>query len=307
VGLLGLAARRLLLAGWLESIMTTATAMGNVTAPRPAKPRWRRWLIRIVLAYLGVLLVLLAVERWFIYYPVTAAEEWVEPPDPLIQDVTLPLPTGERVHAWWLPVPGATGAILYAHGNAGNLSHRGASVVRWAAGLSRSVLIYDYPGYGRSTGVPSEPSCYAAAEAAWAWLTGEQAIKPRHVLLLGASLGGAMATELARKHDCRALVLIKAFTSVPDMAQERFPWLPARYFVRHQYDNLAKIAQVRRPVFIVHGTADRVVPFSHGERLFAAANEPKEFLRLNGQDHNDPLPGDFFDTVRRFLAKHAPD
>src|SRR5207247_823933 len=106
--------------------------------------------------------------------------------DSRIQDVFLPLHTGEQIHAWWLPVPGATGAILYAHGNAGNLSQRGRGVVRWAIELNSSVLIYDYPGFGRSTGQATETTCYAAAHAAWDWLTQEQSIPPARILLLGA-------------------------------------------------------------------------------------------------------------------------
>jgi dipeptidyl aminopeptidase/acylaminoacyl peptidase len=282
-----------------------ATA-ANATCHR-ARPRWRRWLRNFILAYLGVLILLLALERTFIYHPVTAAECWVEPPDPRIQDVFLTLPTGERIHAWWLPIPDATGAILYAHGNAGNLSQRGRGVVRWATELNSSVLIFDYPGYGRSTGRADERSCYAAAESAWDWLTHEQKIAPEQMLLLGASLGGAMAVELAQHHDCRAAVLIKAFSSIPDMAQQMFPWLPSRYLVRHRYDNCAKLPNLRRPVFVVHGTGDRVIPFSHSERLFAAANEPKEFLRLEGDDHNASLPDGFFERLRRFLAAHAAD
>jgi fermentation-respiration switch protein FrsA (DUF1100 family) len=283
--------------------MATAT-----NAPtRHARPRWWRWLRNLVVIYLGILVLLLALERWFIYHPVTAAEDWAEPPDPRIQDVVLPLPTGERVHAWWLPVPGATGAVLYSHGNAGNLSFRGRGVLRWATELKCSVLIYDYPGFGRSTGKATEQTCYAAGQAAWDWLTREQKIAPGKILLYGASLGGAMAIELARQHECRAVVLAKAFTSIPDMAQEMFPWLPGRYLVRHGYDNLAKLPQVHRPVFLAHGTGDRVVPYAHGERLFAVANEPKEFLRLGGDDHNTSLPDEFFVRLRRFLTTHAPD
>jgi fermentation-respiration switch protein FrsA (DUF1100 family) len=221
--------------------------------------------------------------------------------------VDIPPPTGETVHAWWLPVPGATGAVLFCHGNAGNLSHRGPGLVRWAEELNQSALIFDYPGYGRSTGAPTERGCHAAAEAAWKWLTVGQQVAPERVLLRGDSLGAAVATALAREHGCRALVLIKPFTSIPDMAQHTFPWLPARYVVRHRYDTLANVPHVRRPVFVLHGTADRVVPFRHGERVFAAANEPKVFLRHPGADHNDPLPGNFFDHLRKFLAAHAPD
>src|SRR5207244_7951593 len=127
-------------------------------------------------------------------------------------------------------------------------------------------------------------------EAAWTWLTTEQKLDPGRIVLVGASLGGAVATDLAREHECRALVLLKAFTSIPDMAHSRFPWLPARYFVRHRFDNLPQLPLVRRPVFVTHGTTDRVVPFAHAKRLFAAANEPKEFVPLPGNDHNDKLP-----------------
>jgi hypothetical protein len=203
-----------------------------------------------------------------------------------------------------LPTPGADGALLYSHGNALNLSHRGPSIVRWAQELNLSVLIYDYPGYGKSTGKPDESNCYAAADAAWKWLTDDEGIENRRIILLGASLGGAMATDLAAKNDCRALILIKAFTSIPDMASHRFPWLPARYFVRNKFDSISKLPTCRCPTLIVHGAGDRVVPFFCGEELFAVAREPKEFLRLDG-DHNDALPADFFSRVRQFLDRHA--
>ena len=88
------------------------------------------------------------------------------------------------------------------------------------------------------------------------------------------------------------------------MATSRFPWLPARYFVRHRYDNLEKLPHVHRPVFITHGTVDRVIPFSHGQRLFAVANEPKEFVALPGNDHNDRLPDELFTRLRRFVSEN---
>src|SRR5215207_5108356 len=138
--------------------------------------RARRCLAYLAFGYLGILVVLLALESWFIYRPVTAAQSWVEPTDPAIRDVYFDLPTGERVHAWWRPRAGAERTMLYCHGNAGNLSHRVGGLSRWADTLNSSILIFDYPGYGRSTGSPSERSCYAAGEAAWTWLAGEQQI-----------------------------------------------------------------------------------------------------------------------------------
>jgi pimeloyl-ACP methyl ester carboxylesterase len=170
--------------------------------------------------------------------------------------------------------------------------------------LNLSVLIYDYPGYGRSHGRANEENCYAAAEAGHQWLTDVQKIEPRKIALLGASLGASMAVELARHHDHRALILIKPFSSIPDMAQARFPWLPARYFVRHKFDNVAKIRDSHRPVFVVHGTTDTIIPYRLGQRVYDAANEPKELVTIDGHDHNTPLPGDFFQRVRGFLEKH---
>jgi hypothetical protein len=277
--------------------------MASSTEPStiPTRRRWRRWLVFLALCYLGILVVLLALENRFIYRPVTAGESWREPPDPAVQDVYFDLPTGERIHGWWWPRPGANHVVLYCHGNAGNLSHRGGGLARWADTLDGSILIFDYPGFGRSTGVPTERSCYAAGEGAWDWLAGEQKIPAERIVLCGASLGGAVATDLAREHGCRALVLIKAFTSIPDMATSRFPWLPARFFVRHRFDNLSKLPSIRRPVFITHGTGDRIVPYGHGERLFAAANEPKLFVPLAGDDHLDKLPDELFTRLRRFV------
>ena len=284
--------------------MSVIEPAAQSVAPRRRR-RLRRWLGVAVLAYLGVLIVLLALERLFIFVPSTAAQSWHEKPDPRIEDVTLHAATGETMHAWWLPQPGANGVLHYSHGNAGNLSHRGPGLLRWTSELNVSVLIYDYPGYGRSQGRANEENCYAAAEAAYQWLTDVQNVEPRQVLLLGASLGASMAVEMARQHDNRALILIKPFSSIPDMAQARFPWLPARYFVRHKFDNVAKIRDCHRPVFIVHGTADTVIPYRLGKRLYEAANEPKEFVTLDGHDHDTSLPGDFFQQLRGFLEKHA--
>lgn len=277
-----------------------------MTAPLPRRRwRWRRMVIIAALGYLGIIVVLLALERKFIFIPTPASRDWREPPDPHITDVELPSPDGDRIHAWWLPKADAKLAVLYSHGNAGNLSHRGNSIVRWSQELNASVLIYDYPGYGRSTGKPDERSCYAASDAAWNWLTAQRRFAPRDIVLVGASLGGAMATHLAEDRDCRGLVLIKAFSSIPDMASHMYPWLPVRHLVRSQFDSVAQLANCRCPVFLVHGINDAIVPYVCAERLLAAAPEPKELLTLDGNDHNDALPGEFFPRLRAFLETHA--
>jgi fermentation-respiration switch protein FrsA (DUF1100 family) len=123
---------------------------------------------------------------------------------------------------------------------------------------------------------------------------------------LGESLGGGTAVELATRHDHRALVLIFTFTSLPAAAKVHYPWLPTYRLMRCRFDNLAKIGRCRRPVFIAHGTADQIVPFTHGEALFAAANEPKEFLRLDGVGHDIQLGDWLCAPLAKFLAESAP-
>src|SRR5262249_23071033 len=147
---------------------------------------------------------------------------------------------GTRLHAWWCPRAGGLGTLLYCHGNAGNLSHRREAVRSWQEHLNQQVLIFDYPGYGRSAGSPNEEGCYRAADAAYHWLMRTQHVRPEDLLIYGGSLGGGVAVDLASRRPHRALVLVSSFTSLPDMAQTLYPWLPARWLVRTRFDSAAK-------------------------------------------------------------------
>jgi fermentation-respiration switch protein FrsA (DUF1100 family) len=170
--------------------------------------------------------------------------------------------------------------------------------------LKVHVLIFDYPGYGKSEGRPTEQGCYQAADAAYAFLTVTQKVAPEKILLYGGSLGGGVAVDLATRKSHRGLILVKTFTSAPDTGASMFPWLPVRWLMRNRFDNLAKIKSCHRPVFIAHGTMDNLVPFAHSQRLFEAAHEPKSFFIMPGADHNAPLPQEFFTALRTFLDKH---
>jgi uncharacterized protein len=243
-----------------------------------------------------------------VFYPTPATVEWLPPPNERVRDVEWDVP-GARLHGWWCPTEHwqpAHGALLYLHGNAGNISYRGEGAVRWQQEMGQSVLLVDYPGYGRSTGRPTEKGCYAAAEAAYDWLVRTLHVAGERVLLYGGSLGGAVAVDLAARRPHRALVLVSTFTSVRDMARRVAPWLPSRWVVPNAFDNLGKIGRCRRPLFQAHGTADRLVPFAQAERLFAAANEPKEFLPMEGYDHQHTPGPEFYARLRRFLARTAP-
>jgi hypothetical protein len=254
-------------------------------------------------AYLGVMMLLLALENWFLFHPETAAERW-DAPRCLVQDIDLKSADGTALHAWWMKPQDWNpdhGALLFLHGNAGNLSDRGESMCRLRDELRLAVLIVDYPGYGKSQGSPSEKGCNLAGEAAYEWLTDEAKVPGKRVVLIGVSLGASVATHLATLHPYRALVLMAAFTSFPDMAQKTFPWLPARWLVRNQMNNLARIPTLKRPVFIIHSSDDALIPYSMGERLFAAANEPKRFFALHDRPHDEYLTDECLAALKAFL------
>lgn len=259
--------------------------------------------------YVAGFFALLALEDRLLFPAATIARPWCEPPAYLnVRELDLEFAAGDRIHAWFTAPDGWTpgrGAVLYSHGNGSNLSRLGGRVYRWRESLGRAVLVYDYPGYGKSGGRPSEGGCYAAGEAALRWLTDDQGVPAGEVVLIGESMGGAVAVELATRSTARLLVLEGAFTSFPDMAQVRFPVYPCRYVVRNRMDNEAKIGHARCPVLVAHGTADDVVPFRQGERLFAAAQAPKLFVRLDGHGHPPPNDREFFATVRQFLSSTA--
>jgi fermentation-respiration switch protein FrsA (DUF1100 family) len=242
------------------------------------------------------------VENSLLFHPVRDSDSWVTPPAWLrVQDVWLTSSSGHRIHAWWCPSPTAHGAVLFCHGNAGNLSHRCPIVIALMQSLGQSVLIFDYPGYGKSAGQPSEAGCYAAADAAYDWLVREQGIVGNQIVLFGESLGGGVAVDLAARHEHRALVLVKTFASIPDMARERWSTWSSSPLVRNRFDSVAKIKNCKAPIFVAHGDRDRVIPLAEAKKLYEAAPTPKKFFLLQGSDHNDPLPPAFYDALAAFV------
>jgi uncharacterized protein len=282
-----------------------------MSAPAATKKptSWRRVAVRYgrdaIIIYVGALLVLMLLENWMVY-KATGPEDWQVPPNREVQDVQLTAADGTLLHGWWLPREGSKGAVIYFHGNAGNLSGRGQMLVVLRQELSEPVLIVDYPGYGKSGGSPSEAGCYASADAAYNWLTDVQKIPGENIILYGASLGGGVAVDIASRKPYRALVLIKTFTTMPEVGQNMLPYFPVRWLMRNRFNSLEKLKLCQGPVFIAHGDADDLVPFAHGERLFQAAPGPKEFLRLPGSGHDDSLPAEFFGGLKQFLARTAP-
>jgi fermentation-respiration switch protein FrsA (DUF1100 family) len=286
--------------------------------PVPAAPFWRRSRTRRVArtvllggyGYVFILLFLLSIEDRLLFPGLPAAAGWSEPPASVtVEDVSLTAADGTALHAWWSAPRGwkpEQGALLFCHGNGGNLSGRGRALPAVHKELGLAVLVFDYPGYGKSDGRPSEAGCYAAGEAAFAWLTGHQKIPGAQVVLYGGSLGGGIATELATRHPHRALVLVSAFTSVPDMAERMYRIFPTRWLVRNQFNNRAKLRTVEGPVFVAHSPVDHMIPFDHGKALYDAAPGPKEFFSMEDRGHSDIPSPEGYVALCRFLDAKAP-
>jgi pimeloyl-ACP methyl ester carboxylesterase len=166
------------------------------------------------------------------------------------------------------------------------------------------VFIIDYRGYGQSEGRPNEAGTYLDAEAAWRYLVEDRGIEPKQIIAFGRSLGGAVAAWLAIEHPPKGLILESTFTSVPDMAARQFPFLPVRWLARTQYNTIDRLPQIYVPLLISHSPDDRIIPYSHGQRLFEVANTPKYFLRMKG-GHNEGflITGKpYEDMLQKFIA-----
>jgi len=223
------------------------------------------------------------------------------------EDLMLETDDGVTVNAWFSPLPQSEKALLFCHGNAGNMSHRMESLSIFRR-LGFNVLLFDYRGYGKSGGKPSEEGLYEDARAALAELR-RRGFEPAETVFFGRSLGGAVAALMALEETPAALVLESTFTSLPAMGARYFPFLPARLILKDRFDTLSVIGRISCPVLVVHSPEDEIAPFDHGRRLFEEAAGPKKFLEIHG-DHNGGfvLSGKVYvDGLQRFLDLAAHD
>jgi hypothetical protein len=220
----------------------------------------------------------------FIYYP---DPDWIVTPERLglnAEEVQLVPEPGVQLHAWFFPHPAPLATLLFCHGNAGNVSHRLENAYH-LVNTGFQVLLFDYRGYGHSTGQPSEDGLYRDASAAWEHLIGRPDTPGAPRLIFGRSLGGAVAIELATHAEANGLIIESTFTSIHTLARLFFPLplpeLPVKY------DSLAKIGRIAMPLLAIHGDRDELIPFTDGRALFEAAPQPKTWFPIAGAGHND--------------------
>ncbi len=263
------------------------------------------WAIGVAAALLLTVAGIRLFENSFIYFPPRFPEGFPSPElyGRHVEEVWLTTLDRVRVNAWYLPNPASQRALLWFHGNAENIGH-GLEHLGFYSRLGVNVLAVDYRGYGKSEGSPNEAGVYRDADAAYDYLIQERHIQPQNIFVFGHSLGGAVAVDLASRRECGGLIVQSSITSVKDMARRMFRVPLLEYIPKSQFNSLAKIRRARAPILIVHGTRDETVPFSMGERLFAAAPEPKFFFPVEGAGHNDVVEAggeELLDHLKSFL------
>src|SRR6202795_4079604 len=217
----------------------------------------------------------------FVFFP----DRRVGPPPTGVEERWITTSDGLHLHAWSVSPRDGAPVLLWSHGNAGNIDSRRALLAALAArGLG--VLAYDYRGYGRSEGSPSERGVYLDATAAFDDLVA-RGTDPATIACYGESLGGGASTEGPPRRRCAAVIAVSTFTRLADVARRHYG--PLGSLAGDRFDSLARLSRVSAPVFIAHGDRDEIVPSERGERRFAAAPEHKRSSRIAGAADNDAL------------------
>ena len=250
-------------------------------------------------ASLGPLNPMRPVERSLLFHP-TAVEAPSAGRD--FESVFIEGNDGGTIHGLFLPHPQAQAVVLYCHGNAGNIVDRLPRLKQLRDQNQISILGFDYRGYGASDGTPAEAGLYADARSSRKWLAERCNVSEEDIVLLGRSLGGAVAVELAASDGARGLILESTFTSIEEVGKSHVKWIPVSFLVSQRFDSVNKIGKYGGPLLQSHGTADEVIPFALGQRLHEAANTAsKRFVTLPG-GHAGPLTDEYETKLANFIA-----
>lgn len=241
-------------------------------------------LLIFVSAWIGLSVLFYLTQSSYIYYP--TKEITVTPADIQLEFEEIYIETSDkqRLHGWFIPHPTPRATLLFFHGNGGNISHR-LEKINVFNDLGLNIFIFDYRGYGLSTGDPDEAGTYADAIAAYRFLIEEKNISPENTIFYGESLGSSISSWLAKQHPPGALILDSGFTSIKDMASHYYPFLPVNIITRIRYPTLQHMMDINSPLLVIHSIEDEIIPFDHGLELYEKANGPKTMLQISG-DHN---------------------
>jgi fermentation-respiration switch protein FrsA (DUF1100 family) len=292
---------------------------------------WRIARIMIMVGlvvWFAIIVPVMIFEEKFIYFPmkypggfwfVASMDSPKGAISPTIEDCYFTAEDGVKLHGWLCtphrnrdgkiePVPYEM-TLLWFHGNAGNITMR-YDLIKLLMNIPVRILIIDYRGYGKSEGTPTEEGIYKDARAAWNYLTVERETSPDRIVIFGKSLGGAPAVDLASRVNAGGLIVQSSFSSAAEMSRRMMPPFIPRFMLRTKMDSATKIKNVHCPKLFIHSTADEVVPYRLGRKLFDAAPEPKEFYEIKGALHNETYTmggKPYFNKLRSFIHSCAPN
>ncbi len=243
-------------------------------------------------------------DQLFVYHPFPWSDrDWARISALPLEDVWFRSTDGTPLFGWYAGSSGTPGVLLWCHGNAGNIIHRLENLAELHR-LGLSVFLFDYRGYGRSSGKPSEDGLYQDALAAHAYLTEKREISARRIVVFGRSLGAAVAGEVASRRPAAGLILESAFPSVAALAKAHYFGLPAHLLLRARFNLADRLRDIHVPILVVHGDRDDIVPIEMGKQVFEAAHEPKSLFIIPGANHNDTYVvggKPYFQRLRRFV------
>jgi uncharacterized protein len=259
-----------------------------------------KWLIVVAaVGYLGGLAVLFFRQRELLFpIPQTVRTAPGAAGFPEAEEHVLPVADGEKVIVWHVPAKPGRAVIVYFPGNGDVLAGcvgRFRDMTTGGIGL----VALSYRGYAGSSGRPSEQGLLQDAAVAYAFTAAQY--KVDRIVVWGFSLGSGVAVALAAEQPVGKLILEAPYTSTADIAGSLFRWVPVRWLMRDQFRSDERIARVTAPLLVMHGTSDPVIPISFGERLFALAHEPKQFVRFPGGGHDNLDSFGAIETARHFI------
>ena len=258
--------------------------------------------LAIVAIYLTVGVLCFHFQRLLMYFPIQDLPDPSQVQLPEMKVIQLQTEDGLNLRSWYHESKNSEKTIVYFHGNGGNIAHRSRRV-KPLVDRGIGLLMLSYRGYGGNEGKPSEEGLMWDARAALNFLLKEKNINLEQIILLGESLGTAMAIKLASKNNVGAIILEAPFTSAVNVGRRAYPFLPIKLLLKDRYDNLSRIGKVKSPILIIHGERDMIVPSKHGKILLENAKHPKKGVFLSNAGHNDLFYHGSNDHVLDFIKK----
>ena len=245
-----------------------------------------------------------ALDRFFVYHPDSWQDkDWRAASGLPLEDIWFSSADGTKLFGWYAEQGATSGVVLWCHGNAGNIINRLENLrALYRTGLS--VFIFDYRGYGRSQGAPSEEGLYQDAIGAYDYLTRTRMIRSERIVIFGRSLGASVAAELASHKPAAGLILESCFPSIEAVAKFHYGGLPVHWLLGAEFRLIDRLPQLSLPKLIIHGDQDDIIPLELGQQVFEAAKPPKSFYVIKGADHNNTyhVGGEpYFERVASFV------